>query len=46
MPSKVDTTKPNTSKPVTKPATKKDTADKKKDGVVNLDDEWLYHSRK
>ena len=37
-------------KPVSKPDTKKanTSSDKKKgiSGVVNLDDEWLYHSKK
>ena len=58
MPGKSDTNKPVSkpvSKPVAtlKPDTKKDSKssnDKKKaavmSGVVNLDDDWLYHSKK
>jgi hypothetical protein len=50
MPTKPDTSKPkpDTSKP--KPDTKKGNilSDKKKStvGIINLDDEWLYHSKK
>lgn len=47
MPTKPDTSKP---KPVPKPDTKKGniSSDKKKSnvGIINLDDEWLYHSKK